>query len=75
MKHLFIVNPVAGGKDHTREVRAKVEKAFAARGGEFEIYFTRAPMDATDKILAEAASGEHIRVYACGGDGTFNECV
>ena len=75
MKHLFIVNPVAGGKDHTREVRAKVEKAFAQRGGEFEIYVTRAPMDATDKILAEAASGEHIRVYACGGDGTFNECV
>ena len=75
MKHLFIVNPVAGGKDHTREVRAKVEKAFASRGGEFEIYVTRAPMDATDKILAEAASGEHIRVYACGGDGTFNECV
>ena len=75
MKHLFIVNPVAGGKDHTPEVRAKVEKAFAARGGEFEIYVTRAPMDATGKILAEAASGEHIRVYACGGDGTFNECV
>ncbi len=75
MKHLFIVNPVAGGKDHTQEVRAKVEKAFAERGGEFEIYVTRAPMDAADKILAEAASGEHIRVYACGGDGTFNECV
>ena len=75
MKHLFIVNPIAGGKDHTREVRAKVEKAFAKRGGEFEIYVTRAPMDAADKILAEAASGEHIRVYACGGDGTFNECV
>lgn len=29
MKHLFIVNPTAGGRDHTEEVRAKVEAAFA----------------------------------------------
>lgn len=75
MKHLFIVNPIAGGRDHTEEVRAKVEAAFAAREGEYEIYVTRAPMDATAKIKAEAATGEELRVYACGGDGTFNECV
>ena len=75
MKHIFIVNPTAGGHDATDAVREKVEAAFAKRGGEFEIYVTRAPMDATAKIRAEAASGEHLRVYACGGDGTFNECV
>ncbi len=75
MKHIFIVNPTAGGHDATDAVREKVEAAFAKRGGEFEIYVTRAPMDATSKIRAEAASGEHLRVYACGGDGTFNECV
>ena len=75
MKHLFIVNPTAGGKDRTPEVRAKVEKAFANRTDEFEIYVTKAPMDAPGKIREEAASGEPLRVYACGGDGTFNECV
>ena len=75
MKHLFIVNPIAGGKDHTCEVRAKVENAFKTRDDEFEIYVTRAPMDATEKIKAEAATGAELRVYACGGDGTFNECV
>lgn len=75
MKHLFIVNPIAGGRDHTEEVRAKVETAFATREGEYEIYVTRAPMDATAKIKAEAATGEELHVYACGGDGTFNECV
>ena len=75
MKRLFIVNPIAGGKDHTDEVRAKVEKAFAEREDEYEIYVTRAPMDATAKIKTEAANGEELRVYACGGDGTFNECV
>ena len=75
MKHLFIVNPTAGGKDKTEEVRAKVQAAFAKREGSYEIYVTKAPMDAARKIEEEAASGEALRIYACGGDGTFNECV
>ena len=76
MKHLFIVNPAAGGRDCTEEVRKKVLAAFARRGGgSFEVYVTRAPMDAADKIRAESAKGQTLRVYACGGDGTFNECV
>lgn len=75
MKHLFIVNPTAGGRDHTSEVKAKVEKAFANRNGQYEVYVTRAPMDAAEKIVREAERGEALRVYACGGDGTFNECV
>ena len=69
MKHLFIVNPTAGGKDSTSEVRAKVEEAFSTHEGQYEIYVTRAPLDATEKIKSEASTGEHIRAYACGGDG------
>lgn len=75
MKHLFIVNPIAGGRDASEEVRAKVEAAFASRSDEYEIYTTKAPMDAPEKIREAAAACEHLRVYACGGDGTFNECV
>ena len=74
-KHLFIVNPAAGGHDATEEVRAKAEAAFASRGDEYEIYVTKWPMDAPAKIRAEAEKGGHLRVYACGGDGTFNECI
>lgn len=75
MKHLFIVNPTAGGKDHTEDIRARVKSAFSRRGGNYEVYVTKAPMDATAKIIRDAAQEEHLRVYACGGDGTFNECV
>ena len=75
MKHLFIVNPTAGGRDKTEEVRARVSAAFASREDSFEIYVTKAPMDAAHKIVTEAKTAEHLRVYACGGDGTFNECV
>ena len=75
MKHLFIVNPTAGGSDSTEKVRALVKAAFENREGEYEVYVTRAPMDATDKIRSDAKEGYELRVYACGGDGTFNECV
>ena len=67
MKHLFIVNPTAGGKDRSAQIRAQVEAAFREREDEYEVYVTRAPRDATDKIILEAETGEHLRVYACGG--------
>ena len=75
MKHLFVVNPAAGGRDKSPEVRAKVEAAFQSRSEAFEVYVTKAPLDAVDKIKREAESGDELRVYACGGDGTLNECV
>lgn len=75
MKHLFIVNPIAGGKDKSITVSRAVKAAFEGRDEPYELYVTKAPMDACDKIRREAAGGDHLRVYACGGDGTFNECV
>ena len=75
MKHLFIVNPVAGGKDKSAEVKARVEKAFQNRSDSYEVYVTKARLDAVEKIKSDAVSEEELWVYACGGDGTFNECV
>jgi YegS/Rv2252/BmrU family lipid kinase len=76
MKHLFIVNPNAGGKhrDYTKTVKA-VEEEMAKSGGEYEIYYTKAAWDAAEKVRLEAEKGGELRVYACGGDGTMNECV
>ena len=75
MKHLFIVNPAAGGKDKTEYVRDCAKKALKGLEDEYEVYVTTAPLDATRKIQEEAKVCEKLRVYACGGDGTFNECV
>ena len=74
-KHLFIVNPVAGSRDATEDVKARVQKAFANREDEYEVYVTAAPMDAPGKIQTEAERCGKLTVYACGGDGTFNECI
>ena len=75
MKHLFIVNPTAGGKDKTEYVRSCADAALAGSNAEYEIYVTKAPLDATRKIQEDAKFCDKLRVYACGGDGTFNECV
>jgi YegS/Rv2252/BmrU family lipid kinase len=77
MQHLFIVNPAAGGKKHhyTDTIRL-IRTAAGKQADPYEIYVTKAPMDATNKIRqAAAAAQEPLRVYACGGDGTLNECV
>ena len=76
MKHLFIINPVAGRKNNRfEEVKAKV-KAFAKTlKAPYEVYVTKMPMDACHKITQEAETADDLRVYACGGDGTLNECV
>ena len=74
MKHLFIVNPAAGGRDQTGLIRGIVDPIMARLGGEYEFYVTKAPMDARNKIKSENYAGD-LRVYACGGDGTLNECV
>lgn len=75
MKHLFIVNPVANGKDRTQDVTAAAAAVLAPAGLEYEVYVTKAPLDAVDKIRADAAVCDDLRVFACGGDGTLNECV
>ena len=75
MKHLFIVNPIAGGRDRTQDVTEAAKAVLGPAGLEFEVYVTKAPMDAADKIRAEAAACDDLRVFACGGDGTLNECV
>ena len=43
MKHLFVVNPVAGGVDRTEEIRALAQRAFDDDPSCFEIYTTRGP--------------------------------
>lgn len=71
MRHLFIINPAAGKKEST----AKLEQLLAELSFDYEVAYTREEGDA-QRIAREAAdSGEDVRIYACGGDGTLNEVV
>ena len=75
MRHLFIINPAAGSRDQTAEYTAKIQEAFADREDAYEIVVSGAPGDCEKHTRLAAASGEEVRVYACGGDGTLNEVV
>ena len=71
MHHLFIINPAAGPKNST----AALEKQIAELTFDHRVLYTTAEGDAQRFTEDAAALGEPVRVYACGGDGTFNECV
>jgi len=76
MKHLFIINPAAGGvKDRLQETEHEITRFAKTLKDPYELYITKAPMDASHKIIKESESGETVYVYACGGDGTLNECA
>ena len=73
MKHLFIINPAAGSRHRTLEYSTAIRTACDARRLNYEIRVSMGPGDCT-RIAREAAStGEEVRIYACGGDGTLNE--
>ncbi len=75
MKHIFIINPAAGKYDHTGEFTQMIREACEQRGLTYEILVSKGPGDCTMIAQAAAATGEEVRLYACGGDGTLNEVV
>lgn len=76
MKHIFIINPVAGnGIDHIT-YSEKIKKAFSELGIEdYEIHVTTGVGNANEFAKEKVATGEHVRFYTCGGDGTLSEVV
>ena len=73
MKHIFIINPAAGKADKTAEYTASIEKS--CQGLDYEIRVSEYSGDCTRIAREYAKTGEEVRLYACGGDGTLNEVV
>lgn len=73
MRHIFIINPVAGPRNSSKNLLDRVEAAFP--DGDFEAYTTQGAGDARRLALRALEHGDPVRLYACGGDGTLNEVV
>jgi len=72
VKALFVVNPIAGGRDRTELIYSLVGKVFAHEEGFFRVRRSDSPGEA--KVLAEEALARGFDcVVACGGDATVNE--
>ena len=75
MTHLFIINPAAGSRNRTDDYSEVIHKICRERGLSYEVRVSTAPGECR-RIAREAAeTGEELRIYACGGDGTLNEVV
>ena len=82
MKYHFIINPVAGKQDSSKTLVPEIKRAAAACGiaeDALEIQLTNRPAHAhylaIEAAKNAAAKNEEIRIYAAGGDGTFNEVL
>lgn len=73
MRHVFILNPVAGKNQSALAMKSKIEEYFAEHPGEeYSIRLTDGVGAATAIAREECATGP-VRLYACGGDGTLQE--
>lgn len=71
MKHLFIINPAAGQRESTQNL----EEQIRSLNVDWEIVYTTKEGDAVRFARNAAETGEPVRIYGCGGDGTLNEVV
>ena len=73
MRHIFIINPTAGKRNCTAVLMEMAKGLETRHGLQVECILTKSPGYATEAVRAIADSGEAVRFYACGGDGTANE--
>lgn len=73
MKHIFIFNSVSGSKRKRKKLFDKVIEVCRNEKLDYDIYFTKHNGDAYRYASGIAASGQTVRFYGCGGDGTVNE--
>ena len=73
MKHIFIINPNAGKHDSRQRIYDMAEALRNQHGLEVQCILTKNQGHATELARKLCESGEELRFYACGGDGTANE--
>ncbi|MBQ6249696.1 MAG: acylglycerol kinase family protein, partial [Oscillospiraceae bacterium] len=73
MKHVFIINPNAGKTDSTRRIYDMADALRKNHGLDVQCILTRRQGHAIELARELCRSGEELRFYACGGDGTANE--
>lgn len=73
MKHIFIINPNAGKHDSRQKLYDMAEALREKHGLDVQCVLTKKQGHATELARKLCRSGEELRFYACGGDGTVNE--
>ncbi len=75
MRYVFIVNPVSGKADPSGTLVPQITSAAEKMGIDCEILLTEYAGHAKKLAEEQARAPGDVRLYACGGDGTFNEVI
>lgn len=76
MKHIFIVNAAAGKGKAAGKFIPQIEKYLSEHKDiDGEVYLTKFAGDGMQYVKKCSETGEKIRFYACGGDGTLYEVI
>jgi len=74
MKHIFIINPIAGVMDKTEQIR----KAISERDDIEAIFFNTEEAGHEKELMKEMLEifdDEKVRIYICGGSGTLSNAI
>ena len=75
MKHIFIINPIAGNGKNQHDIIKNINNLFKDNNIEHDIYMTAFKGDAKRFVISKCEEYVPYIFYACGGDGTLHEVV
>ena len=75
MRYLFFINPKAGKGKLQEKIINEIDAYFEENGGDYRIIVTEYRGQATEIAVREAQTGDNIRMFACGGEGTCFEIL
>ncbi len=75
MRYVFYINPAAGKGNSQENIIKSIKDYFANKSDEFKIHVTTSIGDAQTEARKEAETGDDIRMFACGGEGTVFEVL
>ncbi len=75
MKHIFIINPIAGSGKYQIELEKSIHKYFKNEKERYDVYITNGKGDSKHYIEEKCKENKPYTFYSCGGDGTLHEII
>lgn len=75
MKHIFIINPIAGTGNVQEKLEKAIDQSLKNKEIDYEIYISKSKGDVEKFVDNKCKEYVQAVFYACGGDGTLHEVI